>query len=120
MVGPFRLRVTDSAAVTASGRHAIVDEDGADVVGAIEPGREFYLRSTSGSSAATITATVPGTPHGFGGRVLTGVARDEVAGRLTPVALTVPTRLVIDFDIRWSAQFAAPELATATSCGVGS
>jgi TQXA domain-containing protein len=120
MVGPFRLRVTDSAAVTASGRHAIVDEDGADVVGAIEPGREFYLRSTSGSSAATIRATVPGTPHGFGGRVLTGVARDELAGRLTPVALTVPTRLVIDFDIRWSAQFAAPELATARSCGVGS
>jgi hypothetical protein len=111
-VGPFRLQVTDNALVTASGRHAIVDGDGAEVVGAIEPGREFFLRSASGSSAATITATVPGTPNGFGGRVLTGVARDEVGGGLTPVALTVPTRLVIDFDIRWN--------TTARSFGVAS
>lgn len=118
MVGPFTLRVSDSAAVTVAGRHAVVDADGVEVVGAIEPGRQFYLHRAPGSSAATITATVPGTPNGFGGRVLTGVARDEVGGRLTPVALAVPTRLVVDFDIRWNGGIT--RLPTARSCGAGS
>jgi TQXA domain-containing protein len=106
VVGPFRLRVTDDAAVAVSGSHSLIDADGAELVGAVAPGQDFYLRCVPGSSAATITAIVPGTPNGLGGRVLTGVARD--AGRFTPVALAVPTRLVVDFDIRWDATLAAP------------
>jgi len=103
-VGPFRLRVTDSAGLSVSGNHAIVDADGVEFSGPVGTGQEFYVRGASGSSAATITATVPGTADGFGGRVLTGVARDDVSGRLTPLALSVPTRLVIDFDVRWESQ----------------
>jgi TQXA domain-containing protein len=102
LVGPLRLRAADTAALTVSGRNAVVGSDGAEITGLIQPGAEFYLRRAPGSSAATLTATVPGTSGGFGGRVLTGVARD--AGRLTPVALAVPTRTVVDFDIRWDAR----------------
>jgi TQXA domain-containing protein len=104
-VGPFRLRVSDSAAVTVSGGHAIVDGNDAALDSVIAPGQAFYLRCARGSSAATITASVPGTENGLGGRVLTGVAHD--AGRFTPVALAVPTRLVVDFDVRWHTQMAA-------------
>jgi TQXA domain-containing protein len=111
-VGPFRLRVTDGAAVTVSGGNAIVDADGARLDPVIAPGQAFYLRCAEGSSGATVTASVPGTENGLGGRVLTGVAHD--AGRLTPVALVVPTRLVVDFDIRWHTQPAAADWSSAT------
>jgi len=46
--------------------------------------------------------TVPGTEDGYGGRVLTGVARDEVSSTFTPLALAVPAELVVDFDIEWT------------------
>lgn len=39
---------------------------------------------------------------GFGGRVLTGVVRDEVDGRFTPLALAVPTQFVVEFDLDWT------------------
>jgi hypothetical protein len=32
--------------------------------------------------------------------VITGVARDEVNNRLTPVALAVPAPLVVDFHLQ--------------------
>jgi hypothetical protein len=44
---------------------------------------------------------VPGNPDGFGGRVITAVAHDEVADRFTPLALAVPAKLVVEFDIAW-------------------
>ena len=38
----------------------------------------------------------------YGGRVLTGVARDESSSRYTPLALAIPADLVVDFEIDWS------------------
>jgi hypothetical protein len=38
--------------------------------------------------------------------VITGVARDEVNNRLTPVALAVPAPLVVDFHLQWRARTA--------------
>jgi hypothetical protein len=66
----------------------------------IQPGTDFYLRRPPGSSAATLTAT---TPDNLTGRVLTGVAMEAAAQRLTPVALAIPTDLAIEFDISWEA-----------------
>jgi len=43
---------------------------------------------------------VPGRPDGFGGRVITGVARDE-DGSYTPLALAVPAQLAIEFELSW-------------------
>ena len=34
----------------------------------------------------------------------TGVARDDVNSRLTPVALAVPAPLVVDFHLQWAPQ----------------
>ena len=51
---------------------------------------------------ATLTVEVPGRADGFGGRVITGVARDEVAGTYTPLALAVPAQLVVEFDVEWA------------------
>ena len=50
---------------------------------------------------------MPGRADGFGGRVITGVARDEVAGGYTPLALAVPAQLVVEFDVEWAAVGAA-------------
>lgn len=50
----------------------------------------------------TLTVKVPGETDGFGGRVITGVARDQVAGQYTPLALAVPAQLVVQFDIEWA------------------
>jgi hypothetical protein len=35
--------------------------------------------------------------------VITGVARDDVNSRLTPVALAMPAPLVVDFAVSWEA-----------------
>lgn len=102
IVGPFRLATTDSAAVRASDGHDVVDADGAAIDGPLEPGAEFYLRIRAGSRGATLTVEVPGRADGFGGRVITGVARDEVAGGYTPLALAVPAQLVVEFDVEWA------------------
>ncbi|MDT5326379.1 MAG: hypothetical protein QOF25_3531 [Mycobacterium sp.] len=100
LVGPLRLHANDIAALLVSGG-ALVDADGADLL-VCEPGGEFYLRPSPGVHSATITATVPARGDGFGGRVITGVARDDVNSRLTPVALAVPAPLVVDFHLEWS------------------
>jgi hypothetical protein len=78
---------------------AIVDADGHEIVGAIGPGTEFYVRPQPGRDGVLLTATVPATSNGFGGRVITGVAHDDSNSRLTPVALAMPAPLVVDFAI---------------------
>ncbi|MCI4674291.1 TQXA domain-containing protein [Candidatus Mycolicibacterium alkanivorans] len=107
IVGPLRLATTDSAAVRASDGHAVVDADGAEIIGPLQPGAEFFLRARPGAVAATLTVEVPGCAAGFGGRVITGVARDEVAGGYTPLALAVPAALVVEFDVEWSVEESA-------------
>ena len=52
--------------------------------------------------SVTVTARMPARGDGFGGRVITGVARDDVNSPLTPVALAVPAPLVVDFHLQWS------------------
>lgn len=101
LVGPFRLDTTDTAALSVS-HGSIVDADGREIAGPFEPGAEIYLRPRPGRGGVTVTATVPATPNGFGGRVVTGVARDDANSRLTPVALAVPTQLVVEFDVSWT------------------
>jgi TQXA domain-containing protein len=96
LVGPFQVRIP--LELTAEGSHTIVDADGITIDGAIQPGTDFYLRRIAGTSAITLTTS---TPHSMGGRVLTGVAVDGPPQRFTPVALTVPTELTLEFDISW-------------------
>jgi TQXA domain-containing protein len=96
LVGPFQVR--SPVRLTVSGGQAILDSDGFAIDHTVQPGTDFYLRRVPGTSAITLTAT---TPQTIGGRVLTGVALDGAPQQLTPVALTVPTELTIEFDIRW-------------------
>ena len=98
LVGPFRLQAAHSASLTAVAA-AIVDADGRQVTGPVEPGTEFYIRPQPGKDGVLLTATVPATSNGVGGRVITGVARDDSNSRLTPVALAMPAPLVVDFAI---------------------
>lgn len=101
VLGPFRLAATDAATVRVSDG-LVVDADGAPINEPLEPGAEFFLQVLPESSAATLTIEVPGRADGFGGRVITGVARDEVAGGYTPLALAVPAQLVVEFDVEWT------------------
>jgi TQXA domain-containing protein len=96
LIGPFqvpiplRLNVTDG--------NALVDADGSNIAEIVQPGTDFYLRPASGASGTTITAR---TTHNLTGAVLTGVASEGAAQRFTPIALTVPTDVAIEFDITW-------------------
>ncbi|OBA62068.1 TQXA domain-containing protein [Mycobacterium sp. 1100029.7] len=96
LVGPFQVRTP--LAFNVAHDHALVDADGFTLDGVVQPGTDFYLRPTPGTSATTVTAT---TPHRIAGRVLTGVA-PEAPEQLTPVALAVPADVAIHFDIRWN------------------
>jgi TQXA domain-containing protein len=96
LVGPFQVRLPSK--LTVADGQAILGADGFAIDDIVQPGTDFYLRRVPGTSAITLTAT---TPQTIGGRVLTGVALDGAPQRLTPVALTVPTELTIEFDIRW-------------------
>ena len=98
MVGPLRLEATGDAALAVS-QGVIVDADGIELTGAVQSGVEFYIRPRPGADGVLLTATVPAPSSGTGGRVVTGVARDDVNSRLTPVALAVPSPLVVDFAI---------------------
>ena len=102
LVGPLRLEATASAALEASAG-SLLRGNGTPVDGPLQPGQEFFIRPEQGSLGVTVTAKVPGDADGFGGRVITGVARDEVDGRYTPLALAVPAQLVVEFDIDWGA-----------------
>ena len=101
LIGPLRLGATDSARLSSENAF-VVDSTGAEVASALEPGSVIYLRPLKGQTSATVTMTVPGTEDGYGGRVLTGVARDEVSSTFTPLALAVPAELVVDFEIVWT------------------
>jgi hypothetical protein len=54
-----------------------------------------------------VTAT---TPHDLAGRVLTGVALEGAPQRFTPIALTVPTDVAIEFDITWRTDESCTEM----------
>ncbi|HEX7826584.1 MAG TPA: TQXA domain-containing protein, partial [Mycobacterium sp.] len=101
LIGPLRLHANDTVALAVSGG-ALLDADGVELSDC-EPGGEFYVRPHLGNDEATVTATVPARADGFGGRVITGVARDDVNNRLTPVALAVPAPLIVDFHLQWRA-----------------
>lgn len=98
LVGPFQVPIPLTLSVTDG--HTLVDADGAVIRDIVEPGKDFYLRPAPGTSATTMTAK---TTHNLTGRVLTGVALDGAPYRLTPIALTVPTDVAIEFDIIWQA-----------------
>ena len=100
LVGPFRLVTSDAATVTVAGGHSVVDADGAVITEPVVPHHDFFLLVSSHSGAATLTVEIPGDPRGFGGRVITGVARDEVAGTYTPLALAVPVQHIVEFEIQ--------------------
>jgi TQXA domain-containing protein len=101
LVGPLRLNTVDSAALTAV-EATVVDADGIELPGPLEPGTEFYVRPRPGADGVLVTATVAATTRGYGGRVITGVARDDINSTLTPVALAMPGPLVVDFAIYWA------------------
>lgn len=114
LVGPFQ--VSAPLALTAGSGHAVVDAFGLAINEAIRPGTDFYIRVAPGSSGITLSAT---TSDHRSGRVLTGVA---VAGptqglvpRLTPVALTTPSHVTMEFDITWEAGPARTD--TVGECG---
>jgi TQXA domain-containing protein len=100
LIGPFQVSFTDSAALSVPSGE-LLDADGIEIHGPIQPGTVFYLRAHPEATSSTVTMTVPGDGDGFGGRVLTGVALDEAANRFTPLALAVPATLVVDFEITW-------------------
>lgn len=104
LLGPFVLVTASSAAVVAPDGHLVVHGGRAGAGALLQPGDEFHLRVDPDAGSVTLTVEVPGEPDGFGGRVLTGVIRDEVDGRYTPLALAVPTQTVVEFDIEWSAR----------------
>lgn len=100
LIGPFQVPIPLTLSVTQG--HALVDADGAKIDTVVQPGTDFYLRPAPGTSATTMTATMTaGNSHELGGRVLTGVAFEGAPQRLTPIALTVPTDVAIEFDIIW-------------------
>ena len=95
LIGPFQVPTPLTLSVTEG---HLVDADGVRIDTVVEPGTDFYLHPAPGTSAMTMTATAP---HDLTGGVLTGVAFEGEPHRLTPVALTVPTEVAIEFDITW-------------------
>ena len=104
LVGPFQVPIPLTLHVTDG--HTLVDADGMNIAEILQPGTDFYLCPAPGTSATTITAT---TPHNLTGAVLTGVASEGAAHRFTPIALTVPTDVAIEFDITWQADGSCPD-----------
>ncbi|WP_445165870.1 thioester domain-containing protein [Mycolicibacterium sp. Dal123E01] len=102
LVGPFQLVTADAATVTAGHGISVVNADGNPLTKPIAPQEQFFLRVAGGAGSTTLTVEIPGDPRGFGGRVVTGVARDEVAGTFTPLALAIPVQQIVGFEIEWS------------------
>ena len=96
LIGPFQVPIPLRLSV-ADG-HALVDAGGSNIAEIVHPGTDFYLRPTLGTWGTTITAR---TQHNLTGAVLTGVASEGAAQGFTPIALTVPTDVAIEFDITW-------------------
>jgi hypothetical protein len=102
LVGPFQVRIP--LTLNASEGHSLVDVDGFTIVDTIQPGIDFYLRRAPGTTATTLTATAPDSTSP---RVLIGVAHEEAPQalqRYTPVALTMPADVAIQFDISWDGE----------------
>lgn len=99
-LGPFQLVVADTAAIAVSDG-SLVRGDGTPITGPLQRGEDFFLRIATGTTDVTLTVKVPGQHDGYGGRVITGVARDEADGRCTPLALAVPAQFVVEFDLTW-------------------
>jgi hypothetical protein len=102
LVGPFQVRIP--LTLNASEGY-LVDIDGFGIDETIQPGTDFYLRRAPGTSTTTLTAT---TPHHTSPRVLIGVAHEEAPQalrRFTPVALTMPADVAIQFDISWDGDY---------------
>ncbi|BBZ51951.1 TQXA domain-containing protein [Mycobacterium heidelbergense] len=106
LIGPFQVPIPLRLSVTDG--HTLVGANGLAIRDTVHPGTDFYLRPAPGTSATTMTAT---TPHGLTGRVLTGVAQGGAPHRFTPIALTVPTDVAIEFDITWQADEPCTEIA---------
>jgi TQXA domain-containing protein len=102
LVGPFELITADAATVTVGDGYSVFDADGAVITKPVAPHQPFFLRVATGAGATTLTIEIPGDPRGFGGRVVTGVARDEVADTFTPLALAVPVQQIVEFEIEWA------------------
>jgi hypothetical protein len=98
LIGPFQVPIPLTLSV--SDGHTLVDAHGLAIREIVYPGTDFYVRPAPGTSATTMTAT---TPDSLTGRVLTGVAHGGSQERFTPIALTVPTDVAIEFDITWQA-----------------
>lgn len=106
LIGPFQVPIP--LTLNVGDGHTLVDSDGETVVGAVQAGTDFYLRPAPGTSTTTVTAT---TPDSLTGRVLTGVAVEGAAHRFTPIALTVPTAVAIEFDISWQTDESCTDIA---------
>ncbi|KJX75482.1 TQXA domain-containing protein [Mycobacterium lepromatosis] len=96
LVGPFQVRIP--LMLNASDGHTLVNAYGYVIDDIIQPGTDFFLCQTAGTSMTTLTAV---TSHNVAGRVVTGVAVEDTPQRLTPIALAIPTEMVIEFDISW-------------------
>lgn len=96
LIGPFQVPIPLTLNVGEG--HKIVDPDGQHIDGVVQAGTDFYLRPAPGTSTTTLTAT---TSRSLTGRVLTGVAMEGAPHRFTPIALTVPTAVAIEFEITW-------------------
>lgn len=94
-VGPFVLHADDRAELSAE-RALVVDARGASISN-IEPGEHFWLQPHLGVEGVTVTATM------VGGRTAAGVASDDHG--LTPVVLTRPVPMVVDFELGWHRRF---------------
>ena len=106
LIGPFQVPIPLTLSVTDG--HTLVDADGFAIRDVVQPGTDFYLRPAPGTSAMTMTAT---TTHNLTGRVLTGVSMEGTPQRFTPIALTVPTDVAIEFDITWQADESCTDIA---------
>jgi TQXA domain-containing protein len=110
LIGPFQVPIPLTLSVTEG--HTLVDADGLAICNIVQPGTDFYLHPAPGASATTVTAK---TPHNLTGRVLTGVALEGAPQRYTPIALTVPTDVAIEFDITWQADEPCTEIVEEVS-----
>ena len=110
LIGPFQVPIPLTLRVTEG--HTLVDADGLAIRDIVQPGMDFYLRPAPGTSATTMTAT---TPHNLSGRVLTGLALEGTPQRFTPIALTVPTDVAIEFDITWQADESCTDIVEEVS-----
>jgi len=96
-VGPFVLHADRPAALTVD-RALLIDAQGTAVTN-IEPGAQFWLQPHLGADTATVAAAVAG------GRMVAGVAERDDDGGLTPVVLTRPMPMVVDFELGWNRRF---------------